>query len=237
MKYGKIHRGIFLSRPNRFIAFVRMEDGKEEKVHVLNTGRCRELLLPGITVFLSESSHTARKTKYDLVAVEKLLPSGRTLLINMDSHITNAVAEEYICKNNLFPDIFPTLPGVKREVTFHSSRFDFLLEGENNKKLFLEVKSVTLEENGTVLFPDAPTLRGVKHLEELVKAKKEGFYSAVLFIVQMEKAELFRPNIQTHPEFAEALKVAADNGVKILVRKCKVTPESIFLDSPVSFLL
>ncbi|MBO5760076.1 MAG: DNA/RNA nuclease SfsA [Lentisphaeria bacterium] len=236
MQYDRIQKGVFLSRPNRFIAFVRTEEGKEEKVHVPNTGRCRELLLPGATVFLSEGSNPARKTKYDLVAVEKVLPCAGTLLINMDSHITNAVAEEYLLKNNLFADIFPSLPDVKKEVISGTSRFDFLLE-KGEKKLFLEVKSVTLEDNGIVLFPDAPTLRGVKHLEELIRLKKEGFFSAVLFVVQLEKAKEFRPNSQTHPEFAQTLKKAFENGVKILVMTCKVTPESIFLDSPIPFIL
>ena len=179
MQYDKIEKAIFLSRPNRFIAFVRLENGREEKVHVLNTGRCRELLLPGTEVYLSESSNPSRKTKYDLVAVEKLTEKNKKLLINMDSHITNAAAEEYLLKHNLFPDIFRNLPSVKREVVYGSSRFDFLLQ-EGETKLFLEVKSVTLEENGSVLFPDAPTLRGIKHLEELLSIKKAGRCPALI---------------------------------------------------------
>lgn len=236
MQYDKIEKGVFLSRPNRFIAFVRLENGKEEKVHVLNTGRCRELLLPGAAIYLSESNNLSRKTKYDLVAVEKLTENGGKILINMDSHITNAVAEEYLRKHNLFPDIFTNIPGLKREVTYGSSRFDFLLQ-EGEKQLFLEVKSVTLEENGTVLFPDAPTLRGVKHLEELSSVKKSGGNSAVLFIVQLKGATLFRPNIKTHSQFGDVLKKVHKEGVKVLVMDCRVTPESIFLDSPVPFIL
>ena len=236
MQYHKIKKGIFLSRPNRFIAFIRLENGKEEKVHVLNTGRCRELLLPGAAVYLSESDNPSRKTKYDLVAVEKLTENGGKILINMDSHITNAVAEEYLRKHNLFPDIFTNIPRLKREVTYGSSRFDFLLQ-EGEKKLFLEVKSVTLEENTTVLFPDAPTLRGIKHLEELSSIKKAGGNSAVLFVVQLKGATLFRPNIKTHPQFGEVLKKVHKEGVKVLVMDCQVTTESIFLDSPLPFQL
>ena len=236
MQYDKIEKALFLSRPNRFIAFVRLENGREEKVHVLNTGRCRELLLPGTEVYLAESSNPARKTKYDLVAVEKLTENGKKLLINMDSHITNAAAEEYLLKHNLFPDIFQNIPSVKREVVYGSSRFDFLLQ-EGEKQLFLEVKSVTLEENGSVLFPDAPTLRGIKHLEELLSIKKAGGNSAVLFVVQLKGAVLFRPNIKTHPRFGEVLKKVHKEGVKVLVMDCRVTPESIFLDSPIPFQL
>ena len=236
MRYGKILKGKFLARPNRFIAFVRLEDGREEKVHVLNTGRCRELLLPGSTVYLAESANTARKTAFDLVAVEKRCPDGRNLLINMDSHITNSAAEEFLFLHNLFPDLFSSLPVIKREVPFGSSRFDFLLE-KDGKKLFLEVKSVTLEENKVVLFPDAPTLRGVKHLEELLQAKRKGYECAVLFVVQLKGATLFRPNDATHPQFGETLKKVYRKGVKVLVMDCRVTPDSLFLDSPLPFRL
>lgn len=236
MRYAKVVKARFCSRPNRFIAIVRLENGKEEKVHVLNTGRCKELLTAGANVYLSRSNNPARKTLYDLIAVEKRLAENKTLLINMDSHITNAVAEEYLLKNNLFPELFPAIPALKREVTFHSSRFDFLLQDEKTK-LFLEVKSVTLEGNGLVLFPDAPTLRGVKHLEELMTAKKMGYECAVLFLVQLKGAKLFLPNRKTHPQFADALKKASVNGVRVLVMDCKVTKESIFPDSSLPFAL
>lgn len=236
MKYNEVTKAHFLARPNRFIAYVKMEDGKEEKVHVLNTGRCKELLLPGAAVYLSKSSNPARKTRYDLIAVEKLLPEKKKLLINMDSHITNDAAFEYLSSFNIFPDFFHDLPSIKREVTFGSSRFDMLLE-ENEKKMFLEVKSVTLEKNGTVLFPDAPTLRGVKHLEELSEAKRKGFEASVLFVVQLKGADRFQPNGETHPLFAATLKKVYEKGVRIKVMDCLVTPESIRLDSELPFLL
>ena len=154
----------------------------------------------------------------------------------MDSHITNSVAEEYLLEHNLFPEIFSCIPRLKREVVSGSSRFDFMLSGEN-KTLFLEVKSVTLEENNIVLFPDAPTLRGVKHLEELTMIKRAGGNCAVLFVVQLKGAELFMPNIKTHPQFGEALKKAHKEGVKVLVMDCRVAPDSIFLDSFLPFQL
>lgn len=236
MKYEVVKKAVFLARPNRFIAYVKMEDGKEEKVHVLNTGRCKELLLPGAAVFLSQSSNPARKTKYDLISVEKTLSPQKKILINMDSHITNSVAEEYLLSHDLFGDIFPSLPSIKREVCFGASRFDMFLEG-NGKKMFLEVKSVTLEEKGTVLFPDAPTLRGVKHLEELLSAKQAGLEAAVLFVVQLKGASRFQPNTKTHPLFASTLKKVYEKGVRIKVMDCIVTPDSIQIDSELPFFL
>ncbi len=224
MVYGKVIPGIFLSRPNRFIAHV-LVNGKEEIVHVKNTGRCKELLLPGVTVYLycvPEDSN--RKTRYDLVAVRK-----GDRLINMDSQAPNAVAEEWLRK---------TLPGadIRREVTYGSSRFDFrIIEGE--RTIFLEVKGVTLEHNDIAMFPDAPTERGLKHLRELISCKEQGYEAAVLFVIKMKGIRAFRPNDHTHPAFGDALREAHAAGVKIIAMDCIVTPDSLTIDSPVAFAL
>lgn len=220
MVYSKVVPGIFLSRPNRFIAHV-LVDGTEEIVHVKNTGRCKELLLPGTTVYLycaPEGSN--RKTKYDLIAVQK-----GNRLINMDSQAPNAVAEEWLRT---------TLPhaDIRREVTYGSSRFDFrIIEGE--KTTFLEVKGVTLEHDGIAMFPDAPTERGLKHLRELISCKEQGYEAAVLFVIKMKGIHAFRPNDFTHPAFGDALREARSAGVRIMAMDCIVTPDSLTIDSPV----
>lgn len=220
MVYGKVVPGIFLSRPNRFIAHVMVE-GREEIAHVKNTGRCKELLLPGVTVYLycaPEGSN--RKTKYDLIAVQK-----GDRLINMDSQAPNAVAEEWLRK---------TLPhaDIRREVTYGSSRFDFrIIEGE--KTTFLEVKGVTLERDGVAMFPDAPTERGLKHLRELISCKEQGYGAAVLFVIKMKGICSFRPNDETHPAFGDALREACSAGVRIMAMDCIVTPDSLTIDNPV----
>ena len=220
MKYGKVIPAEFLNRPNRFIAEVRIA-GKVEKVHVKNTGRCRELLVPGCRCYLHDSGNPARKTRYDLIAVRK-----GELLINMDSQIVNDAAEEFLKKGTLFPKSAV----IRRETVFGSSRFDFYIE-TGSRKIFLEAKGVTLENNGVVSFPDAPTARGVKHLDELVSALKQGYESCVLFVVQMGNVRLFRPNDATDPDFGAALRRAERAGVKILVMTCRVTPGSITVDS------
>lgn len=226
MKYERINRAVFLDRPNRFIAHVEL-NGKKETVHVKNTGRCAELLRPGAEVYIQESGNPARKTKWDLIAVEK----GKRL-INMDSQIPNRVVQEWIEQGHLFEDI--TL--IKPETTYGSSRFDLYVETEN-RKIFIEVKGVTLEEGGVCRFPDAPSDRAVKHLEELMHAKKNGYEAYVFFVIQMKNVSYFTPNVDTHPAFAEALKRAKEAGVEVLAYDCDVTRDSIQIASPVDVVL
>jgi len=218
MRYENIKQGKFISRPNRFIAYVEI-DGKEEICHVKNTGRCRELLIPGTTVFVEESANPDRKTKYDLIAVYK-----GDLLINMDSQAPNKVMGEWL--SGFFEDI----TFIKPEAKYKNSRFDFYVE-TSDRKIFVEVKGVTLEENGVVLFPDAPTERGVKHLTELRECVKDGYEAYVFFVVQMEKADYFTPNRKTHPEFADALVNAEKAGVKIMCVNCRVGENAMEIKS------
>ena len=230
MTYKNIHTATFVSRPNRFIALCDL-NGEEVVCHVKNTGRCRELLVPGATVFLDEPSGRERKTKYDLVAVEKSLENGESILINMDSQAPNEAAEEFV-KKRLFPDAI----SVRREVTKGNSRFDFCIE-EEGKTTFLEVKGVTLENGGIASFPDAPTERGIKHIEELISLKKEGYGAAILFVIQMKGIHEFRPNDITHKAFGDALRRAEKAGVDIYAYDCIVTPESMLIDQPVEVKL
>lgn len=231
MKYDTIIRGTFLSRPNRFIARV-LVNGMEETVHVKNTGRCRELLIPSCTVILACSGNPARKTKYDLVAVWKERKEKPPLLINMDSQIPNDAAWEWLCKGTLFsPNAV-----IRREVTHGDSRFDFYIE-DGDRRVFLEVKGVTLEENGTALFPDAPTERGVKHLRHLISCMTEGFEAYLLFVIQMKGISEFRPNDTMHREFGDTLRKAAEAGVNILAMDCVVTEDSITVDATVKVIL
>lgn len=218
--------GIFLDRPNRFIAKVLI-DNKEETVHVKNTGRCKELLIKGSKVYLSVSDNPKRKTKYDLIAVEKAADNG-VLLVNMDSQVPNDIVEEWLRKGELFSENAI----VKREVKFGNSRFDFYIE-DGEKKAFLEVKGVTLENNGIAMFPDAPTERGVKHIQELVSCVENGYEACLFFVVQMKGVHKFIPNHKTHKEFADILKLAQEKGVKILVYDCVVTENSINIDSKI----
>lgn len=227
MKYKQIISGIFLERPNRFIAHVEI-DGVPEIVHVKNTGRCKELLLSGSTVYLSVADNPSRKTKYDLIAVEKQRDGAPPLLINMDSQIPNAAAEEWLRTGTLFsPHAM-----IRREVTYGNSRFDFFVT-DGERKAFLEVKGVTLEEKGIAMFPDAPTERGVKHLRELIQCRQDGYEAYVLFVIQMKEMTAFRPNDMTHSAFGDALREADRAGVKILAMDCAVTPDSIVLDEAV----
>lgn len=230
MKYEKVVKGEFISRPNRFIAKV-MLDGREETVHVKNTGRCKELLKKGAAVYLNVSDNPQRKTKFDLIAVEKETANG-TILINIDSQIPNAVATEFFAKSALFPEntVF------KREVTYKNSRFDIFAKN-GSTEAFIEVKGVTLEKDGVALFPDAPTIRGVKHVNELIKAKEEGFDAYILFVIQLSEVKYFSPNTEMHPEFSEALKKAEKSGVKILAFECNVTPDSLEITDPVKINL
>ena len=222
MKYREIVQGIFLERPNRFIAYVELM-GKRERVHVKNTGRCKELLLPGACVYLEKSENPERSTAFDLVAVKK----GERI-VNMDSQAPNKVVGEWLSTKAFFPD----LTYVRPETVYGNSRFDFYMETEK-EKIFMEVKGVTLEEDGVVRFPDAPSERAVKHVEELIAAKRDGYRVFVMFVIQMEGVRYFTPNRNTHPEFADALCKAAEAGVEILAYDCKVTPDSLTLNCPV----
>lgn len=214
MTYDKIIPGIFRQRPNRFIAHVETAEGMQV-CHVKNTGRCRELLVDGATVYLAESTNPARKTRFDLVAVEK-----GELLINMDSQAPNKVAEEYI------PTLLPGLTLLRPETRFGNSRFDFYAEA-NEEKWFVEVKGVTLEQEGLALFPDAPTQRGTKHLRELCACVEQGYQACALFVVQMAGVRAFAPNASTDPDFASALIEAAQKGVRLEAVDCSVTPSSL----------
>ena len=219
MIYQNIHKAKFLSRPNRFIAHIEI-DGKTEVAHVKNTGRCKELLTENATVFVQKCDNPNRKTKYDLIGVLK----GERM-INMDSQIPNKVFGEW-AKNS---DFFGRLTLIKAEKTYGNSRFDYYLETEKDK-IFVEVKGVTLEEDGVVLFPDAPTERGVKHINELCKCVEDGYKAYIFFIIQMDNVKYFTPNRKTHPAFADALEAAAEKGVGVYALDCKVTENSIVAD-------
>lgn len=226
MKYKRITEGRFISRANRFIATVEME-GIPTTVHVKNTGRCRELLVPGTTVYLAVSDNPSRKTKYDLIAVDK-----NGLLINMDSQIPNDIAAEWLPGSGLFsPDAI-----IRREVTCGQSRFDFMI-CEDGKTSYLEVKGVTLETDGVARFPDAPTERGAKHLRELTALAKQGIGAYVLFVIQMKQIRELHPNDTMDPAFGTALREAAQAGVVIRAVDCIVTPESIMADREVKIVL
>ena len=216
MKYENVKKAKFISRPNRFIAYIEI-DGKTEVAHVKNTGRCRELLVPDAEIYVQEFDNTARKTKYDLIAVKK-----GDRLINMDSQVPNKVFGEWV-QNGKFTD---GITLVRPETFYGDSRFDFYIEA-GDRRIFVEVKGVTLEENGIVRFPDAPTERGVKHLRELMRAKEEGYEAFVAFIVQMDNVSYFEPNDATHLEFGQALREAARNGVSVIALSCHITPDSI----------
>lgn len=227
MKYKHIVEATFLERPNRFIAHVDIK-GERETIHVKNTGRCKELLIPGSKVYLAVADNPERKTKYDLVAVEKVRENKLPLLINMDSQIVNDVAGEWLAKGLLFSN----KAVVRREVTYGKSRFDFYIE-DGERKVFLEVKGVTLEHDGIASFPDAPTERGIKHIHELIKCMEDGYEAYILFVIQMKEMKWFQPNDITHKAFGDALRKAGQSGVKILAYDCKVSQDSIEIDQPV----
>ena len=231
MKYPNITEGRFVSRPNRFIATVTV-DGIDQTVHVKNTGRCRELLLPQCKVWLTMPDSHGRKTKYDLVAVEKQRDEKMPLIINMDSQIPNGVVYEWLPKSGLFS----SNAVIRREVTHGNSRFDVYVE-DGERKAFIEVKGVTLEDKGIAMFPDAPTERGIKHLTELTECVREGYESYVVFVIQMSDIQEFRPNDKTHKAFGDALRHAAKNGVNVVAMKCDVTPDSIEITTPVNVQL
>ena len=226
MKYERVEKAVFLSRPNRFTASVLLED-REEICHVKNTGRCAELLIPGTEVWLCPGTGQKRKTKYDLIAVKK---GGR--LVNMDSQAPNRAAGEWLRAGGLFANPLAVRP----EVKYRGSRFDFYLEGAREKG-FLEVKGVTLEEEGTAMFPDAPTERGLRHIRELTESLREGYDAWILFVIQMKGVHRMIPNDRTQPQFGEALREAKRAGVRILAMDCLVTEDSMIIDReiPVDF--
>ncbi|MBQ8960709.1 MAG: DNA/RNA nuclease SfsA [Ruminococcus sp.] len=230
MKYSNVVLGRFISRPNRFIAQVEI-CGVTETVHVKNTGRCRELLVPGARVYLEVPENRNRKTRFDLIAVEKETPSG-TLLINMDSQAPNKAAEEWLSTGA----VFGKGAQIRREHTYGSSRFDLCIR-QGEEISFMEVKGVTLERDRRVFFPDAPTERGVKHLNELIRAKENGFGAYVLFVVQMSGAVSFSPNDETHPQFGQALRLAQQKGVQILAVQCRVAPNSMEITGQIPVIL
>lgn len=231
MIYENMVKATFLKRPNRFIAHC-MVNGKEEIVHVKNTGKCRELLIPGCSVYLQEHDNPNRKTKFSLISVIK----GKRL-INMDSQVPNKIAYEALLnKSIVLPELDEEINLIKCEKTYKSSRFDIYIETDN-KKAFVEVKGVTLEEDGVVLFPDAKTERGVKHVNELIEASKDGYLSYILFVVQMDGVKYFTPNAKMHDEFAKALKHASSNGVNVISYDCNVGIDSISIKEKVKIIL
>ncbi len=225
MIYENMVPGTFLSRPNRFIAQVTIH-GKEETVHVKNTGRCKELLVPGAKIYLQDCESPQRKTRYDLIAVEK----GK-LLVNMDAQAPNKVFREW-AETGAFEK---NLQLLKSEKTYGKSRFDFYWETQGERG-FVEVKGVTLEENAHAKFPDAPTERGVKHIHELISAKKQGFQAAICFIVQMEGMKTMSPNDVTHPEFGKALQEAKKAGVKVFALGCLVEPNKLSIGEEIPII-
>lgn len=226
MRYQSVIPGTFLARPNRFIAHVETAEGLQV-CHVKNTGRCRELLVPGATVYLERASNPARKTAFDLIAVEK-----GTLLINMDAQAPNQVFAEWAAGGAFLPGTL----AMRSEVRYGESRLDFCVETDGGPH-YVEVKGVTLEEGGAARFPDAPTERGVKHIHELGRAAAAGLGATLFFVVQMEGMDSVSPNDETHPAFGDALREAAARGVRVLAYDCAVTPDSISLRRPVPVIL
>lgn len=226
MKYDNILPAVFISRPNRFIALAEIE-GKREIIHVKNTGRCRELLTEGARVYVQRSDNPNRKTKYDLISVFK----GEEL-VNMDSQAPNKVFGEWVSSGGFINN----LSLIKPECKYINSRFDFYMEADK-RKIFVEIKGVTLEENGIVMFPDAPTERGVKHIRELCECIGDGYESYIFFIIQMNHCSFFTPNRITHPEFADALTEAQKKGVNIRALNCIVKPCELEIDGSVEVRL
>lgn len=227
MIYKNIIEAEFVRRTNRFIAVVNI-NGREETVHVKNTGRCKELLIPGSLVYLEKSDNPLRKTQYDLIAV---LKNGEKL-VNIDSQVVNEIAFDWLRKGN----IFPKGSKIKREVRYGNSRFDIYMEN-GLRKAFLEVKGVTLEDNGSARFPDAPTERGIKHVNELINCLNEGYEAYILFVIQMKGVTFFSPNDLTHKAFGDTLRTACKAGVKIKAVDCIVSSNSIDIDSEVEIRL
>lgn len=232
MKYENTVEGVFLNRNNRFIARVLIND-KEEIVHVPNTGRCKEILIPNTKIILQKTNNENRKTKYSLISAYK-----ENNLINIDSQSPNKIAYEALLNKKILKNINITL--IKKEKKFGNSRFDLYYEGirnNNEVKGFIEVKGVTLEENKLAMFPDAPTIRGVKHIEELIFAKSIGYEANILFIIQMKGVKNFTPNYKMHKEFYDAIKKASINKVNILAYDSKVTRDEVVLDKPIDIII
>lgn len=232
MEYKNIIKAEFVSRPNRFIAHCLVK-GEPVTAHVKNTGRCRELLVPGATVYLEHSSNPKRKTQYSLIAVEK-----GSRLINMDSQAPNSIAAQGIEQGVIRLPLEPgeSIRQIKREVTYGESRFDLQVL-TTRRAFFVEIKGVTLEEEGAALFPDAPTQRGVKHMHHLIQAMEEGYSCCILFIIQMESIAYFSPNYKTHREFGEALAQAQEKGVAVLAYDCHIAPGRVEAKGPVEVCL
>jgi len=226
MKYNNIVKGEFIQRFNRFAAEVAI-DGIAQTVHVKNTGRCRELLLPGASVLLERSPNPQRKTKFDLVSVYK-----GDRLVNIDSQAPNKAFREFLQAGSFLPD----LSLIKPEAAFGNSRLDFYLEA-GIRKIFIEVKGATLEEDGVAMFPDAPTERGIKHIEELIKAKYLGYDAYIIFVIQMDGIRHFTPNSRTHAEFAKALGMAESQGVGVIAMDCSVTEDSMEIKNRIKVVL
>ena len=225
MHYANMKPGIFRSRPNRFIAHIEI-DGAEQICHVKNTGRCRELLPVGASVYCQDCLSPTRKTRYDLICVQK-----GPLLINMDSQAPNKAAGEWLAAGGL-----GEITDLRAETVHGDSRFDFSFR-KDGRLCFLEVKGCTLEENGVCSFPDAPTQRGTKHIRGLMQAKAQGFGAYLLFVIQMSPVRWLRPNDETDPDFGSALREAAEQGVTLLAMDCQVTPDAMVLHSPVEIRL
>ena len=227
MEYREVVTAEFIERPNRFIAYVNLH-GERTKVHVKNTGRCRELLKDHTKVYLEKSDSKTRATAYDLVAVDK---DGR--LVNMDSNAPNKVAGEWLRAGGLYGDVSLVRP----EKTFGNSRFDFYVESLSGKRAFIEVKGVTLEREGAAAFPDAPSERALKHVEELIEARRQGYEAYLLFVVQMKGINFVEPNWDTQPAFGEALKKARRAGVRLLAYDCLVREDGLEMHAPVPVFL
>ena len=227
MRYFHIRKAEFIRRPNRFIAHVLL-NGEEVICHVKNTGRLRELLAPGATVFLEESDNPARKTRFDLVGVLR-----GSEVVNIDSQAPNQAVGEWLRSGGLFEDV----SHVKAEARYGDSRFDFYIESAGRRKAFMEVKGVTLLQDGVARFPDAPTTRGVKHIGELVKCLEDGYEAYILFLLEMKGSRWMEPNDATHPAFGKALREAAKKGVKVLAYDCLVTPENLEVDTKIEVRL
>lgn len=225
MQYNGMKPGIFLSRPNRFIANIEI-DGQPQVCHVKNTGRCRELLQPGVTVWCERAQNPNRKTGFDLITVEK-----GSRLINMDSQAPNIAVGEWLASGGM-----GDITALKAESVHGDSRYDFSFE-KDGRRCFLEVKGVTLENDGVCAFPDAPTTRGVKHLKGLTQAVKDGFGAYVLFVIQMENVRYIQPNDATDPAFGAALREAAAAGVTVLAMDCSITPDTMIIRKPVKVML
>lgn len=242
MKYKEVVQGYFLERPNRFVAYVELE-GRIEKCHVKNTGRCRELLIPGREVWLEKNDNPNRRTAWDLIAVNK---EGN--MINMDSQAPNKAVREWLESSisasqdgfSVNREFFSNVTCVRPEYRYGSSRIDFYVEtggGKQPQKILIEVKGVTLEEDGIARFPDAPTERGIKHMVELERAMQEGYQSYLFFVIQMKGIRWFEPNDMTHPQFGETLRNVEKSGVKVLAYDCKVTEKEMTIDMPVQIRL